>query len=74
MVIIGSTAPSLHDIHPTPLAANHSGVDALATAIDSALNQRHLAELPSLQQAHEKLAPALNRLAQRSGEVVLPEN
>ena len=46
VVIIGSTAPSLHDIHPTPLAANHSGVDALATAIDNALNQRHLTELP----------------------------
>ncbi len=51
VVIIGSTAPSLHDIHPTPLAANHSGVDALATAIDNALNQRHLTELPRWMQA-----------------------
>ncbi len=51
VVIIGSTAPSLHDIHPTPLAANHTGVDALATAIDNALNQRHLSELPRWLQA-----------------------
>jgi adenylate cyclase len=51
VVIIGSTAPSLHDIHPTPLAANHTGVDALATAIDNAMNQRHLTELPRWMQA-----------------------
>ena len=56
LVIIGSTAPSLHDIHPTPLAANHSGVDALATAIDNALNQRHLTELPRWLQAAVAIA------------------
>ena len=56
VVIIGSTAPSLHDIHPTPLAANHSGVDALATAIDNALNQRHLSELPRWLQAAVAIA------------------
>jgi adenylate cyclase len=46
VVLIGSTASSLHDIHPTPLGAQHAGVDSLATAIDNALNQRSLAELP----------------------------
>ncbi len=56
VVIIGSTAPSLHDIHPTPLAANHTGVDALATAIDNALNQRHVAELPRWLQAAVAIA------------------
>ena len=46
IVLIGSTASSLHDIHPTPLGAQHAGVDSLATAIDNAVNQRSLAELP----------------------------
>ncbi len=46
IVLIGATASSLHDIHPTPLGAKHAGVDSLATAIDNAVNQRHLAELP----------------------------
>ncbi len=51
IVIIGSTAPSLHDIHPTPLSSMHGGVDALATAIDNALNQRQVRELPRSVQA-----------------------
>ena len=46
VVIIGSTAPSLHDIHPTPLSPTMAGVDSLATALDNGLNQRHLRELP----------------------------
>ncbi|MES2879957.1 MAG: CHASE2 domain-containing protein [Pseudomonadota bacterium] len=46
VVIIGSTAPSLHDIHPTPLSSTQAGVDSLATALDNVLNQRHLSELP----------------------------
>jgi adenylate cyclase len=46
IVLIGSTASSLHDMHPTPLGAKHAGVDSLATAIDNAVNQRHLAQLP----------------------------
>ncbi len=46
VVIIGSTAPSLHDIHPTPLSAMQAGVDSLATALDNGLNQRYLFELP----------------------------
>ena len=51
IVIIGSTAASLHDIHPTPLAADHPGVDSLATAIDNAVNHRHLYELARWQNA-----------------------
>ena len=51
VVIIGATAPSLHDIHPTPLSAMQAGVDSMATVIDNALNQRHLGELPRWLQA-----------------------
>lgn len=47
IVLIGSTASSLHDIHPTPLGAQHAGVDALATAMDNAINGNHLTELPA---------------------------
>ena len=46
VIIIGSTAPSLHDIHPTPLSPTMAGVDSLATALDNGLNQRRLRELP----------------------------
>ena len=51
IVIIGSTAPSLHDIHPTPISSVGAGVDSLATALDNALNQRYLRELPRWAQA-----------------------
>lgn len=51
VVIIGATAPSLHDVHPTPLSPMQTGVDSLATVIDNALNDRHLAELPRWLQA-----------------------
>ncbi len=51
VVLIGATASSLHDIHPTPLAPLHAGVDSMATAIDNALHQRHVAELPRSLQA-----------------------
>ena len=46
IVIIGSTAPSLFDIKPTPLAQLHPGVEILATAIDNLRNGDHLRELP----------------------------
>ena len=46
VVILGATAPSLYDIHPTPLSNMQAGVDSLATVLDNALNQRHLRELP----------------------------
>ncbi len=59
IVLIGSTAASLHDIHPTPLAAYHPGVDALATAIDNAVNQRHLYELARWQNAAIAIALCL---------------
>lgn len=51
VVIIGATAPSLHDVHATPLSPMQAGVDSLATAIDNKLNNRHIAELPRWLQA-----------------------
>jgi adenylate cyclase len=51
VVIIGATAPSLYDIHPTPLSSMQPGVDSLATALDNAINQRYLHELPRSLQA-----------------------
>lgn len=46
IVIIGATAPSLHDTHPTPLSATQAGVESLATGLDNALHERTLRELP----------------------------
>ena len=51
VVLIGATAPSLHDIHPTPLSPLQPGVESLATAIDNAINMRVLDELPRWLQA-----------------------
>lgn len=35
IVIVGSTAPSLFDVKPTPISRMHPGVEILATAIDN---------------------------------------
>jgi len=51
IIIVGATAPSLHDIHATPLSSTQAGVDSLATVLDNALNQRHMHELPHWLQA-----------------------
>ena len=40
ILILGVTAPSLHDLVPTPLAASHAGVDILATLVDNAIHRR----------------------------------
>jgi len=56
IVVVGSTAPSLHDIHPTPLAPAAPGLETLAVAIDNALHQRHLVELPLAVQAGVAMA------------------
>ena len=40
IVVVGATAPSLHDVESSPLKANHAGVDILATLIDNALHER----------------------------------
>lgn len=46
IVIIGSTAPSLFDIKPTPMARLHPGVEVLATALDNMKNGDALSEAP----------------------------
>jgi len=46
IVVIGSTAPSLFDLKPTPIAKNHPSVDILATALDNLKNHDFLSELP----------------------------
>lgn len=47
IVVIGSTAPSLFDLKPTPVAQNHPGVEILMTALDNLKNGDFLTELPS---------------------------
>ena len=51
VVVIGSTAPSLHDIHPTPLASFQAGVESLTTVLDNAINARFVQEVPRWLQA-----------------------
>lgn len=47
IVIIGSTAPSLFDLKPTPMARIHPGVEILATALDNMRRGDWLTELPA---------------------------
>ena len=42
LVLIGSTAAGLHDMRPTPLAGQYSGLYILANAIDNLKNQAQL--------------------------------
>lgn len=42
IVIIGSTAPSLFDIKPTPMSKMHPGVEILATALDNIKHNDYL--------------------------------
>lgn len=42
IILIGSTAAGLHDLRPTPLSAQYSGLYILATAIDNLKNQQQL--------------------------------
>ena len=51
IVVVGSTASSLHDIHPTPLASFQAGVESLATVTDNAVNHRFIREVPRWLQA-----------------------
>ncbi len=51
VVIVGSTAPSLHDQHPTPLVAFQAGVESLANVTDNAINARFVLEVPRWIQA-----------------------
>jgi adenylate cyclase len=46
IVIIGSTAPSLFDLKPTPMSQNHPGLEILATAIDNLYTGDALVLLP----------------------------
>lgn len=47
IVIIGSTAPSLFDLRPTPMSQNHPGLEILATAIDNLYTGDALVLLPA---------------------------
>ena len=59
IIVLGATAPSLHDVESTPLKANHAGVDILATLIDNALHEREFVVVtPAI-----RLALALTALA-----------
>lgn len=67
VIVLGATAPSLHDVESSPLKANHSGVDILATLIDNALHERQFVVVtPAI-----RLAMALAALAAAAAIVAL---
>jgi len=47
IVIIGATAPGLHDIRSTPISSRHQAVEILATALDNLKNGRYFHAAPS---------------------------
>ena len=51
ILIVGSTAPGLHDFHATPLSPLMPGVESLATLVDNAVNGRVVQEQTRLTQA-----------------------
>jgi len=67
IVVLGATAPSLHDVESTPLKANHAGVDILATLIDNALHERQFIVVTPA----TRLALALAALATAAAIVAL---
>lgn len=48
ILVIGTGAPGLQDLRPTPLASTYPGVDMLATAIDNLRVNDWLREIPRL--------------------------
>jgi adenylate cyclase len=46
ILIVGSTAPALFDIRPTPIATAHTGLELLATALDNLRNRDFVRLLP----------------------------
>lgn len=48
LVIIGATAPGLHDIRSTPISSRHQAVEILATALDNLKNGGNFHTAPSV--------------------------
>jgi len=59
IVLVGASAPTLHDLHPTALSANQTGIEVLATLVDNEIHQRHIHELPLWAQAGLAMALCL---------------
>jgi adenylate cyclase len=47
ILVVGSTAPALFDIRPTPIATAHTGLELLATALDNLRNRDFVRLLPN---------------------------
>ena len=48
IVLIGATSPTLQDVYPTPFSSQHRmpGVEIIANAVDTILNERYLHVMP----------------------------